>query len=81
VELWNFGILEEGTHGRDERLLFQGTQTRAPSRAMEGHALSWPIPAVDAAEHVPPDQPFHLSKAGDSQSGKCDDKSREKETP
>jgi hypothetical protein len=28
VEYWNIGILEEGTLGRDERLLVQGTQTR-----------------------------------------------------
>jgi hypothetical protein len=30
MEWWNLGILEEGTLGRDERLLVQGTQTRAP---------------------------------------------------
>ncbi len=30
MEWRNTGILEEGTLGRDERLLVQGTQTRAP---------------------------------------------------
>jgi sulfate/thiosulfate transport system permease protein len=42
MECWNTGILEEDTTGRDERLLVQGTQTRAPPRTMEGRALSRP---------------------------------------
>ena len=33
MECWNLGIVEENTLGRDERLLVQGTQTRAPPRA------------------------------------------------
>jgi hypothetical protein len=33
MEWWNLGIVEEGTLGRDERLLVLGTQTRAPPRA------------------------------------------------
>ena len=50
----NNGILEEGAVGRDERLLVLGTKMRAPPSSMEGHALSWPIPAADVTEHVPP---------------------------
>ena len=49
MEWWNIGILEEGTLGRDERLLVLGTQARASPSAMEGHAQSWPIPAP---EHI-----------------------------
>jgi hypothetical protein len=33
MECWNLGILEEDSLGRDERLLVQGTQARAPPRA------------------------------------------------
>ena len=32
MEWWNIGIMCEGALGRDERLLVQGTQTRAPPR-------------------------------------------------
>jgi hypothetical protein len=35
-------MLEEGFFGRDERLLVQGTQTRATPSSMEGRALSRP---------------------------------------
>jgi hypothetical protein len=49
-EWWNLGIVEEGTLGRDERLLVQGMQTRlrygygvAGACPSQTHYSSFPI--------------------------------------
>jgi|GEM_PF-5819511 len=52
MEWWNHGILAEGTLGRDERLLVQGTQTRAPPIAGMQFSHQFNIPIFHYSSEV-----------------------------